>query len=218
MRAITTGRRIFMAGLMAFGLVAGIQADGFAQDKASDAAVEGFRSAKFGNKIADVKKAIEKDLGVKAKDVNQRTLYPERREALIAEATDLLPESGKAVVSYHFGYKSQKLDQVNIVWDGSQGREKVLATAFSLQNYFLAQNFPEKDRIVNGRLGDGATVMFRARDSKGRLVDLRLLQQPLPEGKDAKDVKPEDQKLSLVLIYAANPDNPDRFEVEKGAF
>ncbi len=207
-------RRVFLTGFMTVGLLLTVEGLAFAQDKAA-ASVDGFRSAKFGAKIPDVKKAITKDLGIKSKDITESVVPVERRKMLTVKATDLLAESGESSVSYIFGHKSERLNQVAIVWENVKERDKVIATALALQSYFIGLGFPDKNRMINAPLNDGGRLFFRGEDNQGRLVILRLVPQQVEEG---KEVKPEERALSLILNYMSDPANPDIFKVEKGAF
>ena len=65
---------------------------------------------------AQVEKAITKDFGHKGDDI-QTTIHPfEKTTSYIVVVDELIPDSGKATISYILGYKSESLMQVSVVW------------------------------------------------------------------------------------------------------
>ncbi|MBL8670466.1 MAG: hypothetical protein JNK11_07450 [Alphaproteobacteria bacterium] len=189
------------------------------------AQVEGFRTARFGMAEADVERSILNDLKVPKDRIKKLSNAIERTQSLVVEGAELLPESGKATVAYIFGFTSKKLTQVNILWGGladrSVGAQAIATTADVLRNYFVGQNFPPEGMLVNARLEDGSIVVFRGRDAKGRMVWMRLYEQPVPSDKPAaagtQPPKP-DVRLALQLSYFEHPENPDIFSLKPGSF
>lgn len=189
------------------------------------AQVEGFRSARFGMVEAEVERTILSDLKVQKDRIKKLSNTVERTQSLVVEGADLLPESGKATVAYIFGFTSKKLTQVNILWGGlsdrTVGAQAIATTADVLRNYFVGQNFPPEGMLVNARLEDGSIVVFRGRDAKGRMVWLRLYEQPVPSDKPpapgTQPPKPE-VRLALQLSYFEHPESPDIFSLKPGSF
>src|SRR5690606_22712342 len=99
-----------------------------AENAASQAAVEGFRSARFGMTVDEVRAAIEQDFGLKGEDVVEGENVAERTGLLTIQSDDVLADGGPAQVSYVFGYESKTLIQVGILWDGQvNDQAKLLA-------------------------------------------------------------------------------------------
>ena len=73
--------------------------------------VEGFRSAKFGNSEAEVRRAIQVDFNIKDTAIAKETNPVERTTILTISANDILPEVGMVRVHYILGFTSKKLFQ-----------------------------------------------------------------------------------------------------------
>lgn len=190
------------------------------------AAIDGFRSAKFGMTEAAVRKAIQKDFSKRDKDVSSQVNTAQRTTILTINAKDIVPDTGTAQIAYILGASAKKLIQVNVVWgypvDPSVPVPSLAGLASSLQRYFVdnASYVPETVAI-NQNLPDGSVLAFRGADKAKRLVALRLIPLTLgPAGDDAK--KDEDgaakSVATLLLSYIENPEKPDVFEIGKGAF
>lgn len=183
------------------------------------AVIEGFRSAHFGMSEEQLRQAIAKDFSTAAAKLKKITHPSEKTAVLSLPATELLPHSGPAQVSYILGYKSKKLIQINIVWhsDGSdESNETVVGTANSLRDYFAAQSYQPGSVVANRQLSESAIVVFRGADLQGRLVVVVLNGSPAAERKDEKAPRP--RPLSLELSYVADAAHPDVFRIPKGQF
>jgi len=179
------------------------------------AVIDGFRSAKFGQTEADVRKAITADFGLKDAAIRRDTHPTERTTVLTAEVDNLLPGSNKAQVTYVLGYVSQRLSHINVVWPGGEGTADLAPTAVALRNYFLGQEFKPDSVVTNAELPDHTIMVFRGADTKGRMV-LLILQRPPEPGKGKKG----DSGLAsyLRLTYVEKPTEPDIFQVKPGQF
>ena len=185
------------------------------------AAIDGYRSARFGMTEAEVKKAIKADFSVDdpAKAVNDT----ERTSVLIVPGKTLIPDSPPATVSYIFGATTAKLIQVNVVWgdNGGADAKQIVPTTNALAAYFLDKGSYTKDSVaVNQGLPDRTVLVFRGADAKGRMVVLQLVPivDPADDKKAGKDKPVEFKKAMLRLSYIANPTKPDVFRIEKGRF
>lgn len=182
------------------------------------AAIDGFRSARFGMDEAAVKKSITVDFAIKDDKV-RRDLHPtEKTTVLTIGAENLLPDTGPAIVSYILGFTSQKLTQVNVMWPQSAGAN-LASAAMVLRNHFLGQEFRSDSVIANVQLSDGSLLAFRGIDQKGRMVTVTFHPTPQQQGdgKDAKTDKPREEAY-LRLSYVETPDKPDVFVLEPGQF
>ena len=185
-------------------------------DLAGDAAkVEGFRSANFGMTEQQVRNAIRKDFALSGEKV---TAEEQADKTTVLSITvpekDLLPDIGPGRVAYVFGFKSKKLMQVSLSWGAPTHEvsgEKLGAAAAALRDFFLSQNFPAENRVVNGQASDGSVVFFRGVDSQKRTVLLRVIGGK-PEG---ENVKPQ---FAMRLDYVLDVQNMDVFKISKGQF
>ena len=185
------------------------------------AVIDGYRSAHFGMKESDVRKAIRKDL-----DTDKISSVPndlERTTVLMVKEQRLLADAPPATVSYILGATSTRLIQINVVWgeDGGADVKPVVTVANALVAYFAEKGAYAKDSVVvNQALPDGSTLAFRGTDAAGHMVVLQLL--PVIDKADVKeDVKGkkfEVKKAILKLSYIENPAKPDVFHIEKGQF
>jgi hypothetical protein len=183
------------------------------------AAVEGFRSARFGMTEADVRKALMKDFDIAEDDIGRSINSVEKTTSLVINIADIIPDSGSAVVGYVFGFKSKRLIQVNIIW-GAENQATttagdLVATANILRRYFMEQGFPAKSLITNAPLEGGSVLVFRGIDDQGRVA---LLQLNIESGAVNAETGEEVQTVSLILNYIVDPKKPDVFKVEAGQF
>lgn len=190
------------------------------------AKVDGFRSAKFGMSAEQVTKAILKDFRIPRKMIKVEIHPTERTQNYLIDVNNLIPDSGKARIAYIFGYKSRKLSQVNILWnnlDHSQGKSQgPVATANLLRILFLKKGFQKDKFVANRRLKDGSIIVFRGKDSQGRMV-LLFLNNPVgtPEQAKKRTVKEKAElakKMTLLLSYLKNPSQPDVFSLKDRDF
>lgn len=186
------------------------------QQQLEPADIIGFRSAHFGMKQDQVMLAIEKDFGLKKDQVQTGKNMVTRTDSLAITVNDLLPNTGKAFISYIFGYESNGLIQINIVWNSTEDKkqtpETILGLAGSLQNHFLKQNF-QADKVSTGiRLDQDTVLLLRATDKDKQAVGLIL--DEIGKGQDNVETK----DLLLKLSYQDSPDAPDIYHVPEGAF
>ncbi|MGV7222258.1 MAG: hypothetical protein ACQ9MH_12100 [Nitrospinales bacterium] len=193
---------------------------------ASTAAVDGFRSAKFGMSQEMVLKAIFKDFKITKSKIKVETHPIDRTENYLVQVNDLIPESGVAQIAYLFGYKTKKLFQVNVLWrnsgDAKKNAKGLISTANLLRSLFLKKGFAKDKSIANHQLKDGSIIVFRGKDNLGRMV-LLFLNNPVgtPEKaklKSAKEKAALAKKMTLMLSYMEKPSKPDVFKISKEDF
>lgn len=186
---------------------------------AQPVSIDGFRSAHFGMTEAEIRKAIEADFKLSGGAVRASDSPVERTHVLSVTLPDLVPDSGKAVVDYVFGYKSKRLIEVNVVWstaaDPANKPETLVHTGATLQGYFQSETFPAGQTVANAVLANGGVLLFRGTDPAGHTVVL-LLSGPVHQ--DAKEHKAQMTPATLSLVYAADPTHPDVFRLQKGSF
>lgn len=184
------------------------------------AEIEGFRQARFGMNEEQVRQAIRKDFPAAAAKLTIVVHPSEKTTVLSLSVTDLLPHTGTARISYILGYRSKKLDQVNIVWtsDGTVADdETIVAMANSLRDYFASENFKPDRVVVNHQLPDDGILVFRGSDDQNRTV-LLLLSGAAGSARSEEKKSPKPPPLTLELSYIEDPAHPDVFKIGKGQF
>ncbi len=176
------------------------------QQFSGDFIIEGYRSAKFGMNQKEIMNAIKKDFGISTDQIKTEKNEIESTLSLNLDVPDLLPDAGIARIIYIFGYESNRLVQVNIIWgapffskapDGAIVRGSAL-----LRNYFFKKGFEKNRTKLNARLKNGDYLVFRATEEGGRAVNLIL--------KEIKNNKgSEKPRISMILSYLANHISPD---------
>jgi hypothetical protein len=146
--------------------------------------VSGFRSARFGMTQDQVREAIKADFGIEDKDIRAGANDQEKTKFLMMQVANLVPDSGTAVVTYIFGFASQKLIQVNVVWGKLAQQEikptELVATGKLLQQYFIGQGFARDTMTVGATTNTGSIILFNGFDERKRSVNLVLIAETVP--------------------------------------
>jgi len=224
-RFAASALKLFLIGVLAiFTSGAGLFAsenDELATDKTIKntkpwANIDGFRSAKFGMRMDEVKQAILRDFGISDSKIDAISHPTEQTQSLGISIDQLLPKSGKSRVVYVFGYKSKRLMQVNILMghpvDTNITPQQVVDSGNMLGNHFFKKRYQEDGLVAHARLNDGSVLIFRGKDQKGRMALLRLSNPQPNEGNK------EDLKITLTLSYIEKPEQPDAFQLKKDDF
>jgi len=183
--------------------------------------LEGFRSAKFGMTEAEVIEAIKSDFGVSEENIGRAQDPKLQTRSVLARVSNLIGDTGEAIVGYVFGYQSKKLAQINVLWNRvgtPENGTKITAIANSLRDHLLARGYQPGTVVVNAPLENGNILVFRGRDAYGRMTEL-LLTVRLPEAV-AEGQQQDQGVVALRLSYVENPEEPDVFsvEIDKDAF
>jgi len=190
--------------------------DGSIKNTKPWASIDGFRSAKFGMKIEEVKKAIRQDFFIQDGKIDTVTHPTEQTQSLGITINKLLPISGKSRVVYVFGFQSKRLIQVNILVghpaDTDITPQQVVDSGNLLGNHFFKKRYQEDGLMAHARLNDGSVLIFRGKDQNGRMVLLRLSNPQSTKNKDEK------MKISLTLSYIEKPLQPDAFQLKENDF
>ena len=178
--------------------------------------IDGFRSAKFGMRMDEVKQAILRDFGISDSKIDAISHPTEQTQSLGISIDKLLPQSGKSRAVYVFGYKSKRLMQVNILMghpvDTNITPQQVVDSGNLLGNHFFKKRYQEDGLVAHARLNDGSVLIFRGKDQKGHMALLRL-SNPQP-----KEGNKEDLKITLTLSYIEKPEQPDAFQLKEDDF
>jgi len=208
---------IFTSGINMFSSKSGeLATDKSIKNTKPWANIDGFRSAKFGMQMDEVKNAIVRDFNIFKRKIDVITHPTERTQSLGITIDKLIPISGKTRVVYVFGYKSKQLMQVNILIghpvDTNIAPQQVVDSGNLLGNHFFKKRYQEDGLVAHARLNDGSVLIFRGKDQKGRMVVLRLSDLQ-PSNKDNENLK-----MSLNLSYIEKPEQPDVFKIKEGDF
>ena len=188
------------------------------------ATIDGFRQARFGMSEEQVRQAVRKDFPAAAATLASAVHPSEKTTILSLSVTDLLPHTGKARISYIFGYRSKKLIQVNVLWssDGSTAAdETIVGTANALRDYFASENYRADSVVANRQLADNTILVFRGSDDRKRTVLLVLggvAASARSEEKSEDKKEPRPPPLTLELSYIEDAAHPDVFRIGKGQF
>ena len=187
--------------------------------QAAEARIDGFRSAHFGMSEAEVRRAIEANFRLSGRAVVAAENPVQRTAVLRIRTADLIPDGGTAQIDYIFGYRSHTLMEVNILWsaatDPKNTPARLVTDGAALQAYFQREGFAPERTVRNAVLPDGNVMLFRATDTAGHAVVLVLSGK---RDKPAKDASSRLTPTALALAYAADPANPDVFQLKKGTF
>lgn len=181
------------------------------------AALEGFRSAKFGMSEKEIRAVILKDFNKSKKQTIRNKNRTERTRSLTISVPDVLSEGGTAKVSYVFGYKTKKLIQIGVSWskasDAKMTEEMLYSNGEILRNHFQAAGYNPKS-IKAGIALDTGLLMFQGSDASSRSVVLLLQGKYKKDGKGKRVLNPN----MLVLLYVSSLDKPDVFRIKSGKF
>ena len=183
------------------------------------ATIDGFRQALCGMNEKQVRQVIRKDFPTAAAKISGAVHPSEKTTVLSVTVSDLLPDTGKARISYIFGYRSKKLIQVNIVWtsEGNAASDEILVgTANSLRDYFASQNYKPVTVVANRQLAENTIVVFRAGDLQGTVLLVLSGVAAAARGEEKKGSRPP--PLTLELSYIEDAAHPDVFRISKGQF
>ncbi|WP_315834110.1 hypothetical protein [Bradyrhizobium prioriisuperbiae] len=181
------------------------------------AAVEGFRSARFGMTEAEVRSAIIKDLGVKPEAIRSEDNKSEQTHVLLVKAPEVLAGGGASEVSYVFGFKTKKLIQVGVTWskatDDKMTPDQLFSNSTVLRTHFVSQGY-KQDTIATNMPINGGILMFRGSDDKDRTTML-ILQGSIAQGENNQRVL---TPTALLLFYVADAKTPDVYRLPPGSF
>jgi hypothetical protein len=130
--------------------------------------VTGFRDARFGMTLDEVRPIARKDFNV---DDGQMTLTTDAATGaskLVVHVHDLEPGLGIGRVEYLFSYREHGLFQVNVVWgldtNPQLDNSGMLAAAMRLQGYFLGFDWAIGTVRTAVPLEERAAVLFTGAD------------------------------------------------------
>jgi hypothetical protein len=187
--------------------------------QASD--ITGYRSAAFGMTEAETRAAIAADFGIAANDIPRATHDLQKTTILTIAVNGLVPGSGQAEISYVLGYRDHTLFQVTVLWrardDSAAAMGRLLLAAQSMINRFALLGFPDGHVAPGSVMGDGVKMLFRSRDSHGKLALIGLYSPSANDGSGSAEISGKERPW-LRVSFVRDAGAPDIFEIEPGQF
>lgn len=197
---------------------------------AKAAEVEGFRSARFGQKENEVLAIAAKDLGIKENAFSRSKDESLKVSVLSAKLQRFAPLDASASVNYVFGHKCNCLMQVTVSWDlpdvkDVEGRKTAMRGVGALAGKFQSQKWGKDETIVNrlpgeAKEGEESTILFfRGQNKAGGAITLAGAPVKMEKGKNAEGlVANVDNLKNVTLIYEKNALEPDVYRVDVSGF
>jgi hypothetical protein len=186
--------------------------------------INGFRSARFGMSVEDVRAAIRTDFALSGEAIQTAQNQIERTTLLVVNVPKLEPGPGAAQVTYIFGYASKKLIQVNVLWATSaatkEARAVSLIAGVTLAQYFGGFSWGQNKAVQGVPTGANSMLLFAGEDAGTAAV------QVIADGVEferqingkSEPSPPATVSPSLRVSYIANKATPDVFRIERGRF
>lgn len=181
----------------------------------------GYRSAHFGMTEAAVLDAMEADFAIPRESVERSANAVEKTISLTITIEDLVARTGRTEITYIFGYLSNKLIQVNLMWRvtsrfaGAKPRLKWAAKVMT--NRLALWGIPRYEVEPNTKTKDGATLLFRGM-SKSGMVTLISLKVPSEDKASLSVSLSVDEGYWLRVAFIENSGAPDIYKIEPGQF
>lgn len=196
-------------------------AQGAAAPAVPERVVNGFRGARFGMGVDEVRTAIQRDFRAQPAAITEMDHPVQKTRLLVVRVDNLEPGPGTATVSYLFGAASKRLMHVNVVWEtgakpGDDERTAIAAAGLQLANYFRSENWRPGASVQGVPDPSGAIILFAGVDAKGAGIELSMTGIPLAgaTGAAANPTGP----ASVRIAYSANTGRPDVGGVRAGTF
>jgi hypothetical protein len=170
--------------------------------------IRGFRSARFGMAEKQLMRAIAKDFKIKKNNI-ERAVHPiNETTSLSIKVSNIIAIGETVEISYILGYKSKKLAQINLRWAGEDEKkiQSVVGVANLLRNHFEKKRYKKDTHLINRKIDENQSIVFRGADKKGRMIVLLLITSSI------------ENKVELRLSYMLEPYTPDLSDTTKGKF
>jgi hypothetical protein len=186
--------------------------------------VTGFRDARFGMTEPEVRATARDSFGAKDDEMTVTVNPTDGITKLIVHVMMLEPGLGEGRVEYLFGYKSQRLVQVNVVWgldtNPPRNNSAMIAGAARLQRYFLGFTWANRSVRASVPIDDSAVLVFSGEDRKSGAVTVAIEGVRYDVGPNGV-VRYYPERLSppkLVVSYIADRSDSDVRSISSGAF
>lgn len=171
--------------------------------------VNGFRSARFGMSLAQVKQAIAQDFKASADAVSEVDNPAESTRAIVLRLSALEPGPGPAIVSYIFNQQAQQLRHVNVVWQSGAApseaqRNQYAVAGVQLTRYFRELGWKPEGSVSAVANGPGSILLFAGIDPKDAMVEVVASGIPLSAGPNGQPAAAPSGPAQLRVSYAAS--------------
>ncbi len=196
--------------------------------QASD--IDGFRSARFGQKEKEVMAAAVKDLGVKENAFKTTKDEALKVTVLSTKLTKFAPLDVPATINYVMGYQCNCLMQVSVTWDLPEGkdvesRKTAMRGVGALVGKFQSQKWGKDETVVNrlpgeAKEGEESTIIFfRGQNKDGGAITLAGAPVKMEKGKGSEGLVANiDNIKAITLIYEKDAAKPDIYRVDVSGF
>jgi hypothetical protein len=186
--------------------------------------VTGFRDARFGMTEQEVRARARDSFDAKDDEMTVTVNPTDGTTKLIVHVAMLEPGLGEGRVEYFFGYKSQRLIQINVVWgldtNPPHNNSAMIAGAARLQRYFLGFTWASRSVRAGVPIDDSTVLVFNGDDKRSGTVSVVLEGVRYDVGPNGV-VRFYPERLSppkLVVSYVADRNASDVRSVVRGAF
>jgi len=170
--------------------------------------INGFRSARFGMSLPQVRQAIAQDFKPGADAVSEVDNAAEGTRVVLVKLGGLEPGPGPAVVSYIFNQATQQLRHINVVWQSTAApseaqRNQYAVAGVQLTRYFRDLSWKPEGSVVAVANGPGSILLFAGIDPKDAMVEVVASGIPLSGGPNGQPAAAPSGPAQLRVSYAA---------------
>lgn len=170
--------------------------------------VHGFRSARFGMSLPQVRQAIAQDFKAGAGALSEVDNAAEGTRVVLLRLDALEPGPGAAIVSYIFNQSTQQLRHVNVVWQSGPSpseaeRNQYAVAGVQLTRYFRELGWKPEGSVVGVANGPGSILLFAGVDPKDAMVEVVASGIPLSAGPNGQPAAAPSGPAQLRVSYAA---------------
>lgn len=170
--------------------------------------VNGFRSARFGMSMAQVRQAVAQDFKAPADAVSEVGNPAEGTRAMVVRLNALEPGPGAAVVSYIFNQQAQQLRHINVVWQSGAApseaqRNQYAVAGVQLTRYFRELGWKPEGSVSAVANGPGSILLFAGIDPKNAMVEVVASGIALSAGPNGQPAAAPSGPAQLRVSYAS---------------
>jgi len=170
--------------------------------------VNGFRSARFGMSLPQVRQAIAQDFKAGADAVSEVDNAAEGTRVVLVRLDALEPGPGAAIVSYIFNQSTQQLRHINVVWQSGAApseaqRNQYAVAGVQLTRYFRELSWKPEGSVAAVANGPGSILLFAGIDPKDAMVEVVASGIPLSAGPGGQPAAAPSGPAQLRVSYAS---------------
>lgn len=170
--------------------------------------VTGFRSARFGMSLPQVKQAIAQDFKAGPAALSEVDNPAEGTRVVLLRLDALEPGPGPAIVSYIFNQSTQQLRHVNVVWQSGPApseaeRNRYAVAGVQLTRYFRELGWKPEGSVAAVANGPGSILLFAGIDPKDAMVEVVASGIPLSAGPNGQPAAAPSGPAQLRVSYAS---------------